>query len=129
MIAVPQKQPFRCGRIDRDRIIIELVDLIPAHKKDIIAIRNYIPYVKTVIMLWKQLFKGIIDQLAILIRREIPEVILAAGIDPVICTNGYRTDDELIGQRIVLPVIAIKAQKTLIIGEIHHPVPVLHNSP
>jgi len=111
-------------------LIAQLEDLLPASKKDIIAIGDNIPDIrKDVILLRKKLFQGRVYQFAVLVRRKIAEIVLAASIDPIILPDGDIPDHRLIGKGIVFPVGAVKTQQTVIIGKIDHPILVLDDAP
>jgi hypothetical protein len=69
IITLPQEHPFRGGRVYGDRFVIQLKDLFPGKKKNIIAIGDDIPDIgKRIILLQQQPLKGSIDQLPVLIR-------------------------------------------------------------
>ena len=98
-------------------------------KKHIIAKGHDIPDIGEGIVLFrKQGFERGISQAAGTIWRKIAEVALAADIDAIVLADSDGSNDSLVREGVVPPIITIECQEALIVGKIHHAVAVLNDS-
>ena len=75
-----------------------------------------------------RVFQGGKKKFAAPVRGEISEIILTAGINPVVFSHCNGTNDGLIRKGIQFPGGTVKTEQTFQVCKVHHPVLVLCNA-